>query len=161
MHIRLIAVGTRMPTWVTLGYQDYAARLPREWRLQLHEVAATKRATKRGKNHDINRLLRDEAQRILAHLPESATAIALAVDGQSWTTEQLAGKLQSWLQQGRDLAFIIGGADGLDHSVLNRCEQHWSLSKLVFPHALVRVMLTEQLFRAWSILNHHPYHRAG
>lgn len=145
-----------MPDWVTLAYQDYAARLPREWQLQLHEITAAKR----GKNPDVSRLLRDEAQRIFNCLPATATAVALAVEGKQWTTEQLAEQLQQWLQQGRDLAFIIGGADGLDQSVLNRCDQHWSLSKLVFPHALVRVLLAEQLFRAWSILNHHPYHRA-
>jgi 23S rRNA (pseudouridine1915-N3)-methyltransferase len=152
----LNAVGTRVPAWVAAGYRDYAARLPREWRLQLHEVAPVKRT----KNMAEARLLRDEGERILALIPDTALAVALEAGGRSWSTEQLAGQLQNWLQQGRDLVFVIGGADGLDADVLSRCELHWSLSALIFPHALVRILIAEQLYRAWSILHNHPYHRA-
>jgi 23S rRNA (pseudouridine1915-N3)-methyltransferase len=156
MHIRLIAVGTRVPDWIVSGYQDYASRLPREWRLQLYEVAPVKRA----KSMDSARLLRDEGQRILTLIPDTALAVALVADGRQWSTGQLAEQLQNWLLQGRDLVFVIGGADGLDQRVLQRCETHWSLSALIFPHALVRILIAEQLYRAWSILNNHPYHRA-
>lgn len=156
MHIRLIAVGNRVPDWVASGYRDYASRLPREWRLQLHEVAPVKRT----RNQNNARLLHDEGQRILPLIPQTALAVALDVEGRQWSTARLAGQLQDWLLQGRDLAFVIGGADGLDQQVLARCDMHWSLSELIFPHALVRILIAEQLYRAWSILNNHPYHRA-
>ncbi len=156
MRIQLIAVGTRMPGWVTAGYRDYAQRLPRECVLELVEIPAARR----GKHPDLARLLREEGERMLAAVAKGAQVIALEVDGRAWRTEELARQLQSWLQDGRDLALLVGGPEGLDAACRTRAEGTWSLSPLTLPHPLVRVVVAEQLYRAWSILNHHPYHRA-
>lgn len=145
-----------MPAWLQVGFSEYQQRLPREWRLQLVEISAAKRA----KNGSPEQWLKQEAERILAKLPANADAIALDGRGRQWTTEQLASQLAAWQQNGRQLAFIIGGADGLADSVLHRCRWRWSLSALTFPHMLVRLIIAEQLYRAWSILMHHPYHRS-
>jgi 23S rRNA (pseudouridine1915-N3)-methyltransferase len=155
VHSYLIAVGERPPSWIAAGFEEYCARLPREWRLQLIEVAPAKRS----KNSLTERRLHEEGQRLLAALPSAAHAIALTPQGQQWDTAQLAQRVARWLQEGRDLAFIIGGPDGLHGAVLGRCETHWSLSQLTFPHTLVRILVVEQLYRAWSILSKHPYHR--
>lgn len=156
MNIHLIAVGNRMPAWVEQGYSEYAKRLPAECRLNLVEVAPGKR----GKNPDIARLMRDEGERIRAAIPKGCRVIALEVTGKAWATEQLAKQLGDWLQQGSDLALLVGGPDGLDPACRQAADQLWSLSPLTLPHPLVRVLLAEQLYRAWSLLNHHPYHRA-
>ncbi len=155
MKIHLIAVGNRMPPWVEQGYGEYAKRLPPECRLNLIEIASAKR----GKNVDVSRLMRDEGQRILAALPKGCRVVALEVNGKSWSTEQLADQLEGWLQQGSDLALLVGGPDGLDPACRERADQLWSLSPLTLPHPLVRVVLAEQLYRAWTILQNHPYHR--
>ena len=145
-----------MPKWLQTGFDDYWARLPREWRLQLIEIPPAKR----GKTSSPRQWLQQEAERILAKLPAKAQAVALDSRGSQWSTEQLAAQLTTWQQDGRELALIIGGPDGLDDGVLQRCQQRWSLSKLTFPHMLVRILIAEQLYRAWSILGNHPYHRA-
>ena len=156
MRIHLLAVGTRLPAWVNTAYQEYANRMPHECRLQLTEIAAAKRT----KNSVVERLLADECERILAAIPNNIICIALAINGRSWSTEQLSQRLSNWLSDGRDLVFIIGGPDGLAEPVLKKADLHWSLSALTFPHPLVRVMVAEQLYRAWSLLKNHPYHRA-
>lgn len=156
MQIHLLAVGNRMPDWVNAGYAEYARRLPHECRLSLVEIAPAKR----GKHPDIERIKRDEGERLLAAIPRAARAIALEVDGRAWTTLQLAQSLQSWMAEGQDVALLVGGPDGLAPACRERAEQHWSLSPLTLPHPLVRVLLAEQLYRAWSILSGHPYHRA-
>ncbi len=155
MRIQLTAIGTKMPAWVTAGYGEYANRMPRECRLELREVPLTRR----GKNDDPARLRRDEAARLSAALPERARIIALEVHGQKWTTEQLAGRLGRWLGEGRDVALLVGGPDGLDPELSKRAEDLWSLSPLTLPHPLVRVVLAEQLYRAWTLHSGHPYHR--
>lgn len=156
MNIHLIAVGEKMPTWVQQGYQEYAKRLPRECTLQLVEIAPGKR----GKNADIARALRDEGQRMLAAIPKSAHVVALEVQGRPWSTEQLAEQLQHWLSGGQDIALLVGGPEGLAPAARDCARQQWSLSPLTLPHPLVRVVLSEQIYRAWSILQNHPYHRA-
>jgi 23S rRNA (pseudouridine1915-N3)-methyltransferase len=156
MNIHLIAVGKRMPDWVEQGYAEYAKRLPPECRLNLVEIAPAKRA----KRPDIPRLLRDEGQRLLAAIPKGCRVLALEVKGKAWSTEQLAGHLANWLQQGSDLALLVGGPDGLDPSCREAADTLWSLSPLTLPHPLVRVLLAEQLYRAWTLLQNHPYHRA-
>lgn len=156
MHIHLIAVGTRMPDWVRAGFHDYATRLPRECRLHLIDIPPNKR----GKNSDIKQLLQKEGERILAAVPPKTRIIALDVAGQQWNTEQLASQLAIWLNSGRDVALLLGGPEGLAGECRARAEQTWSLSRLTFPHLLVRILVAEQLYRAWSILNNHPYHRA-
>jgi len=154
MRIHLIAVGTRMPAWVQAGYEDYARRLPRECALQLVEIPAGRR-TRSGSA----RALAREGDRMLAAVPREAAAIALDVDGRPWSTEQLAGHLRSWLGEGRDRALLVGGPDGLDPRCRARADATWSLSALTLPHPLVRVVLAEQLYRAWTVICGHPYHR--
>lgn len=156
MRIRLIAVGTRMPDWVETAYADYAGRLPRECRLELTEIAPAQR----GKNTDIPRAKQQEGEKILKAIPAGSLVIALDERGEALTSPQWAGELKKWLQSGRDTCLLIGGPDGHAPEVLARADRQWSLSTLVLPHALVRVFVAEQLFRAWSLLANHPYHRA-
>jgi len=156
MQIHLLAVGEKMPGWVREGYAEYARRLPHECRLSLKEIPPGKR----GKNADVERAMQDEAARIEAALPKGARLVALDVRGKSWCTETLAEQLDGWMADGRDVALLVGGPDGLHPALLARAEQRWSLSALTFPHPLVRVVLAEQLYRAWTVLVNHPYHRA-
>lgn len=156
MRIYLITVGTRMPAWVRQGYEDYATRLPPQCSLRLVEIPAAKR----GKQMTRERSLREEGERILAAIPAGTRVIVLEVNGREWDTEELSRQLSVWLQDGRDVALLIGGPEGLDPACRARAEMAWSLSKLTLPHILVRIVVTEQLYRAWSILHHHPYHRA-
>lgn len=155
MQIHLLAVGTRMPGWVIDGYEEYAKRLPRGCELVLKEIAPGKR----GKNVDIARVTEDEGDRMLAALPRDAHVVALDAAGKEWSTPELAESLARWLESGRDVALLVGGPDGLSSACLKRANQRWSLSKLTFPHPVVRIILAEQIYRAWSILQHHPYHR--
>ncbi len=156
MKIHLIAVGNRMPDWVEKGYKEYAKRMPREVTLELHEIAAGQR----GKSLDPKRAMAAEAEKMLAAIPRDCQVIALDEKGQSWSTVQLSQKLEAWMGEGRDVALLVGGPDGLAAECKARADQTWSLSNLVFPHPLVRIVLSEQLYRAWSILRNHPYHRA-
>ena len=157
MQIHLIAVGEKLPRWVQQGYSEYAKRLPAECALRLVEIPAGRR----GKNADIARTVRDESKRILAAVPKGATVVALEVGGRSWSTEQLAQQLDDWMGRGQDLALLVGGPEGLAQACLEQAEGSWSLSPLTLPHPLVRVVVAEQLYRAWSLLRKHPYHRAG
>ena len=156
MRIHLIAVGTRMPSWVVEGYQEYAKRLPRECRLQLTEVPLSKRH----KSLTAAQAKQQEGQAMLAALPKDCTVIALDVCGKAWGTEDLARRLGDWLGSGRDVALLVGGPDGLSPSCLERADQRWSLSALTYPHSLVRIVLAEQLYRAWTLNTGHPYHRS-
>jgi 23S rRNA (pseudouridine1915-N3)-methyltransferase len=156
MNIHLIAIGERMPGWVSQGFDEYAKRMPRECRLHLIEIGAGRR----GRRVDLARTVRDEGRRMLAAIPKGARVIALEVGGRAWSTEQLSQQLDRWMGSGQDVALLVGGPEGLADEVRAAAEQQWSLSPLTLPHPLVRVILAEQLYRAWSILNHHPYHRA-
>lgn len=155
MRLLLLAVGTRQPGWVNDGFKEYAKRLPAHCPLELIEIPAARR----NKSARIDQLRQDEYTRILKAVPGSASVIALDERGKTRTTRDMADHLENWLQDGRDVAFIIGGADGLDKTCLDRAEWHWSLSPLTLPHGLVRVIVAEQLYRAWSLLEGHPYHR--
>ena len=155
MKVRLIAVGQRPPAWVVDGFTDYARRLPRDMPLTLLEVQAVTRG-----HLPPDRIRRQEAERLLGHLGPRDHVVALDVEGAAWSTETLAKKLDNWRMDGQDLAFLVGGADGLDQLCLQRADDVLSLSALTFPHALVRVMVAEQIYRAWTILTGHPYHRA-
>ena len=156
MKIRLIAVGTRMPAWVREGFTEYAQRMPRECSLELVEIPVAER----GKNADIARLKRAEGEKIVKALPRDAYFIAFDEGGESLTTEQWAKALSGWMGQGRDVALVIGGPDGLASEVLAQADRRWSLSKLTLPHALVRVLVAEALYRAWTRMTNHPYHRS-
>ncbi len=144
-----------MPDWVELGFQEYTKRLPREWQLQLKEI----NPGKRGKNSDTARIVRDEGERMLQAVPSGAHIVTLDIPGKPWTTEQLAKALQRWQDNTQQLALMIGGPEGLAESVRQQARESWSLSPLTFPHPLVRVIVAEQIYRAWSILKSHPYHR--
>ena len=156
MHIHLIAVGQKMPAWVTQACDDYRKRLPRELSINTVEVALIKR----GKHPDIGRVVRDESRKVLDAVPAGCRLIVLDVRGKQITTEGLAASLDGWMQQGRDVAIVIGGPDGVSEELLQQADQALSLSGMTFPHPLVRIIVIEQLYRAWSILNNHPYHRA-
>ena len=156
MRIQLIAVGQKMPTWVEQGYREYAQRMPAEARLELKEIAPGKR----GKNADIKRIVQDECQRIQAAIPRNSRIVVLDVQGKSWSTEQLADRLGDWMQSGQDIALLVGGPEGLSQECRALADERWSLSALTFPHPLVRIIVAEQLYRAWSVLRNHPYHRA-
>ncbi|MEZ5524525.1 MAG: 23S rRNA (pseudouridine(1915)-N(3))-methyltransferase RlmH [Pseudomonadales bacterium] len=156
MRIRLICVGTKMPAWVTSGFQEYAKRLPPDLRIELVEIPPGHR----GKGADVKRAIEKESKQILSLLGKDERVVALDVQGRNWSTEQLAEKLSDWQMGGRNVALLVGGPDGLSDECLSLAEQRWSLSNLTFPHPLVRVILAEQVYRAWSLLNNHPYHRA-
>lgn len=155
MMVHLLAVGTRMPQWVEQGYQEYAGRMPPECALKLTEIAPGKRT----KGADLKRLQRQEGERLLAAVPGGARVIALEVTGRSMDTETLSRQLAAWLQEGRDVALLVGGPEGLDAACRQRADQAWSLSPLTLPHPLVRIVVAEQIYRAWSLLQGHPYHR--
>lgn len=144
-----------MPDWVQAGYSEYAKRLPRECALELKEIPLATRS----KNTDIARAIEKESESILASIPTQERVIALDVLGKPQTTQTLADALRDWQMQGGNTSLLIGGPDGLSANCLARANQRWSLSGLTLPHPLVRIVLAEQLYRAWSLLNHHPYHR--
>ena len=155
MKLWLVTVGHKMPDWITTGFNEYAKRMPREARIELLEIKPEPRTT--GKN--VAQIMDAEAQRILAALPQNALRIALDEHGMQLTTRQLAQQMQDWLGGGHDVAFIIGGADGLHQSVKSSAQQLLALSAMTLPHGVVRVLLAEQLYRAHSLLHNHPYHR--
>jgi 23S rRNA (pseudouridine1915-N3)-methyltransferase len=154
--IRLLAAGTRLPGWVDEGYAEYASRIGPEARLELIEVPVTHR----GRNPDIARARAEEGRRMLAQIDSRMFVTALDVDGKAMDSPQLARWLAARFSDGRDVALLVGGPDGLDPACRARADSAWSLSPLTFPHGLVRVMVAEQLYRAQSLLKGHPYHRA-
>jgi 23S rRNA (pseudouridine1915-N3)-methyltransferase len=156
MELCIIAVGQRMPHWVDTAFDDYAKRMPSEYRLLLKEVKAEARTT--GKT--VPALMAAEAERLQQALPKQAYVIALDERGKDLTTVQIAQHLQQWQHDTPSVAFLIGGADGLAPELKTQARAQWRLSSLTLPHGLVRVMLAEQLYRAWSLLQGHPYHRA-
>jgi 23S rRNA (pseudouridine1915-N3)-methyltransferase len=154
--MQLLSVGRRMPDWVDVAFREYAKRLPTQCSLSLVEIEPGHR----GKSASAEVARRTEGGRMLAAIPRGSRVIALDGRGRFWSTEQLAQQLADWMADGRDLALLVGGPEGLAKTCVARAERLWSLSPLTFPHPLVRVILAEQLYRAWSILEGHPYHRA-
>jgi len=154
MHLKIISIGQKMPSWIEQGYAHYHRKLPRDWQLELLELSATKR----NKNANTQKCLEEEGERMFSAIPKSSYVIALDATGLSISSNQMADKLKQWHLNGQDIVFLIGGADGLAVNCLKRANFTLSLSELIFPHALVRVILVEQLYRAWSIINKHPYH---
>jgi len=153
----LISVCDKLPGWVKDGFTDYQSRLKQSVPLEVLDLSLGQR----GKNADLKRALADEGQRMLRAIPKNSRVIALDSDGASWSSEQLAQQLSQWQQEGRDLCFLIGGPDGLDQSCLQAAQLKLSFGAMTLPHALVRIVLAEQLFRAVCLLSNHPYHRAG
>ena len=156
MRIRLVAIGEKMPGWVGTAWSEYARRLGGAVNLELVEVPADKR----GRTADIARVRKEEGERLLKAVPDRSRIIALDVGGRQWSTLELARTMGDWMQDGRDVALLVGGPEGLDSACLKAAERRWSLSALTFPHPLVRVIVAEQVYRAWSVIEGHPYHRA-
>jgi len=155
MRLTVLAIGTRMPAWVNEGVQVYQKRLPRHLPLEFRELPAAQRSSA-----TTAAVLRDkEGEALLRALPDQACVVALDEHGTGWTSNQLASRLESWLGSQPQVVFLIGGADGLAEACKSRADFLWSLSPLTLPHALVRVVLAEQLYRAWTLLQGHPYHR--
>ncbi len=157
LRLHLIAAGDRPPRWVAEGFDDYARRLVGDVTLRLVEVDVARRV----KGADVARAVADEGKRMLAAVPPTARVVALAVEGQAWSTDDVVARLATWTTDGRDVALLVGGPDGLAPACLARAEDRWSLGPLTLPHMLVRVIVAEALYRAWTVRARHPYHRAG
>lgn len=155
MKLQLVAVGTKMPDWIETGFTQYLRRFPKDMPLELVEITAGKRS----KSADIKRILEKEGQLMLAAVGKGNRIVTLDIPGQPWETPQLASQLERWKQDGRDVSLLIGGPEGLSPACKAAAEQSWSLSALTLPHPLVRVLVAESLYRAWSITANHPYHR--
>ncbi|MGH8164544.1 MAG: 23S rRNA (pseudouridine(1915)-N(3))-methyltransferase RlmH [Rhodanobacteraceae bacterium] len=155
MRARILSVGERMPAWVAEGFAEYQKRLLRELPLELIEI----KSGLRGKGRDNARAIATEGEATLVAIPRDAHVIALDGGGSVWHSEELARQLEQWRMSSRDLAFLIGGADGHATNVLARADQRWSLGSLTLPHMLVRLIVAEQLYRATTIIAGHPYHR--
>ena len=154
MKLLLIAVGQRQPDWVVSAYAEFAKRFPPELRLELKAVKAEPRGSRTAQQ-----LMAAEAERIESAVPRGARRIALDERGERVTTATLAMHLESFQRDGRDVAFLVGGPDGLDPALKAGADDRWRLSDLTLPHGLVRVLLAEALYRAWTVTTHHPYHR--
>jgi len=155
MKLYVVAVGTRMPHWIEEGFNEFSRRMPRELPLLLLEI----KAEPRNEGKPVAALLAAERSRIEAALPQRCRRVVLDERGADLTTRQLAARLEKWQEMGCDVAFIIGGADGLDEEIKKTADESVRLSSLTLPHALVRVLLAEQLYRALSLRKNHPYHR--
>ena len=152
-RLRLLAVGTRMPGWVEEGFEEYRKRLPREWALELREIPLARRGA------DVSRAMRDEGDALLSGLDGDEYVVAMEVGGKAQSTPDLAARLGRWREEGQRAAFLVGGPDGLPETCRARAREQWSLSRLTLPHPMVRILLAEQLYRAWSLMAGHPYHR--
>ena len=156
MQLIIAAVGHKMPAWITAGFDEYAKRMPAECRIVLKEIKPVDRSSSK----TAETVMALERSRIEAVFPKGGRVIALDEHGQDLTTIQLSQHLTQWQQQGGDVTFVIGGADGLDASLKKSADMLIRVSSLTLPHGMVRVLLAEQLYRAWSITQNHPYHRA-
>lgn len=156
MRIEIISASARQPGWVGSGFDAYAKRLRGSCTMTLTEIPLTRRS----KTTSLPRLLEQEGQRMLAAVPKGAHVVALEESGRRHTTAELAHRLERWIASGRPLALLVGGPDGLAPTCHERAGETWSLSPLTLPHGLVRIVVAEALYRAWTVLENHPYHRA-
>jgi 23S rRNA (pseudouridine1915-N3)-methyltransferase len=154
VKLLLVAVGQRQPAWADTAYDDFAKRFPPEMRLELKAVKAETRGSKTGEQ-----LMAAEAARLTAALPKGVRRVVLDERGTRLTTVQLSERMKAWMGDGRDVAFIVGGPDGLDSALKQTADETLRLSDLTLPHAFVRVWLAEALYRAWTVMVNHPYHR--
>ena len=159
MKLHVVAVGHKPPGWVAAGFEEYARRMPRSARIDLIEVKPGPRGRQTPSEALVSRVLAEEKSRIFAAIPSGCVKIALDERGKQLSTAELARRLDGWMQGGRDVAFVIGSADGLDRDLKAGADLLLSLSAMTLPHALVRVLLAEQLYRAVSLIQNHPYHR--
>ena len=156
MHIRLLAVGDRQPSWVEDAFGKYSERFPRDWKFRIDTIPTARRA----KNDKSQTAKGVEGEQILAKLNAAEQVVLLDERGKQLTSAVLATRLAVWQRERRDLCFVVGGPDGVSDACRQRANFVWSLSNLTLPHGLVRVLLAEQLYRAWSLQTGHPYHRA-
>ena len=156
LRLSLITASNRQPEWVDDGADDYAKRLRGRCTLEIKTIPLARRTA----STPTERAIDDEGERMLAVLPTGAHVVALLETGKPWSTNELAAKLEGWMQRGAPVAFLVGGPDGLSAACVARANERWSLSSLTLPHGLVRVVVAEALYRAWSVLENHPYHRA-
>ncbi|MBC3884608.1 23S rRNA (pseudouridine(1915)-N(3))-methyltransferase RlmH [Undibacterium griseum] len=155
MQLIIVAVGHKMPDWIETGFHEYAKRMPPECRLSLKEIKPVERSGSK----TAETVMALERARIEAVIPKNARIIGLDERGKDWTSVALSQNLTQWQQDGRDVVFLIGGADGLDAGLKANADTLLRISSLTLPHGMVRVLLAEQLYRAWSITQNHPYHR--
>lgn len=155
MKIRLLTITHKAPEWIQTGYEEYAKRLPAHCALELIEIPAEKRTA----NADLKRIADREGEKMLAIINPQHHVIALDVKGKSWSTEDLSSQMNEWLHSGRNIDLLVGGPEGLAISCLQKANEKWSLSPLTFPHILVKLIVAEQIYRAYTILQGHPYHR--
>lgn len=155
MKIHLIAVGKKMPEWINTGYAEFSKRMPPELQINLIEITPSVR----NKSTPVEKNIKEESERIQSAIPANSRLIVLDEKGKNFSSVALSEKMESWLPMGQDISIVIGGADGIDPVIKQQADEKWSLSSFTLPHALVRVVVTEQLYRAWSILQGHPYHR--
>jgi 23S rRNA (pseudouridine1915-N3)-methyltransferase len=156
MRIQLLSVGRNMPAWVNEGVTEYTRRMPPELPVTLKEIAPANR----GKNIPVQKVIDEECEKIIGSIAKNNRVVLADVTGRQWSTTELADKMSQWMQAGDDITIIIGGPDGVNSKLRDMAHEVWSLSSLTFPHPLVRVMITEQIYRACSIIKNHPYHRA-
>lgn len=155
MRIQILAIGTKMPSWVEEACQEYLKRFPRDFSVQFRELPLAPR----GKKTPAKLAMDKEGEQLLSALGGNDWVVALDRGGRMWSTEDLATQASEWQMKGQPVSLLVGGPDGLAPACLARANQCWSLSALTLPHPLVRVVLAEQLYRAWSLLNKHPYHK--
>ncbi len=155
MRIHLIAVGKKMPEWVNNGFSEFSKRMPPELQINLIEITPSVR----NKTTPIEKNIKEEGERIQSAIPSNSRLIVLDEKGKNFSSVDLSKKMESWLPMGQDISIVIGGADGVDNVIKQQAVEKWSLSSFTLPHALVRVVIAEQLYRGWSILKGHPYHR--
>jgi 23S rRNA (pseudouridine1915-N3)-methyltransferase len=156
LRLALIAASNRQPDWVTAGADDYAARLRGRCTLEVKTVPLARRTP----TTPAERASADEGERLLALVPHGAHVVALVENGKPWSTKDVATKLEVWMLRGAPVCFLVGGPDGLSPACVARANERWSLSNLTLPHGLARIVVAEALYRAWSLLENHPYHRA-
>jgi 23S rRNA (pseudouridine1915-N3)-methyltransferase len=155
LRLSLITASNRQPDWVDQGADDYAKRLRGRCTLEIETIPLARRTA----STPPERAIHDEGERMLARVPNGAHVVALTEAGKPWSTKELAAKLDGWMQRGAPVALLVGGPDGLSPACVARANERWSLSSLTLPHGLVRVVVAEALYRAWSVLENHPYHR--
>lgn len=155
ININIISIGKNFAPWVNAGYKEYAERLPKNIALNLIEIATPKRT----KNTNISNIIELEGKLILKSVPKGSLLIALDEHGTCFDTLGFARKMQGWIENHQDVSLVIGGPDGLAAEIVKSAKWIWSLSKLTFPHHLIRILVAEQIYRGWSVINRHPYHR--
>ncbi len=167
MKIKLVSISHKLPDWVEEGYQEYTSRFDKSIQFTCEQIPPITRKKSdinrkkqdEGFSSEVQQVKREEGEKLLEKIHKDDHVICFDHSGTQWNSIELSRQLEAWLQRGQNLSFIVGGPDGLDTPCLTRANQSWSLSTLTFPHTLIKILFAEQLYRAWSILKQHPYHR--